>query len=213
MSVCSIELQSLFSVSHSTVCSALEKHLVSAAQGLNPYKRVPGMFFAKAVFQPADVWVTLVIYVSSSRQVSAENYAFCCSCQDMCCIRRRLFPTVLFSRSHDCHAVHFWEVSPCLKVPLNCTGWLFIANWSKRKRKNWLNIRPWNCVRTSAESGVFVSSSVFHSLNQRLLIWPLMTSRSVTSCVKVLRFINPPGSQDEQQLNTYVVYMNRWHKY
>lgn len=150
--------------------------------------------FAKAVFQSADVWVTLVIYVSSSRQVSAENYAFCCSCQDMCCIRKRLFPTVLFSRSHDCDAVHFWEVSPCLRVPLNCTGWLFIANWSKRKRKNWLDIRPWNCVRKSAESVVFVSSSVFHSLNQRLLIWPLMTSRSVTSCVKVLWFINPPRS-------------------
>lgn len=103
----------------------------------------------------------LRLFIASS---ISRKLCVCCSCQDMCCIRKRLFPTVLFSRSHDCDAVHFWEVSPCLKVPLNCTGWLFIANWSKRKWKNWLDIRPWKCVRKSAESVVFLSPLLFSTV-------------------------------------------------
>lgn len=61
-------------------------------------------------------------------------------------------------------------------LPQSCAGWLFIANWSKRKQENWLDIRALSCVRKFAEAIVFVSSPVFHSLDRRSLIWPSMMS-------------------------------------
>lgn len=95
-------------------------------------------FFGKR--QSADVWVTRVSYFSLSWWVSARGKKFCGTC-------------VVQSLTW------FW----CdMFLPQSCAWWLFIANWSKRKQENWLNIRALSCV--------------FHSLDQRSLIWRLMMS-------------------------------------
>lgn len=120
MSVCSIELQPLFSVSHSTVCLTDVGLWENTVYQLLRVLILTDGFLACFLGSCVPVSWRVSHTCELTRQISSEKYVFCCPCQDMLLHTQVLvFITVPFNRSHDCDAAHLCLASKCLLIALD----------------------------------------------------------------------------------------------